>query len=468
MLARYLGGIAASLGAAGILSAQTPQPKPAIPVPAAPKAATPTAPPAAVKPAAPAVLPQTAPAAPGTAVAAPQTTASGLLTNGGCGPITCPVPCPEVCDPCPGGVCGPAGKYWFDAGYIYWTAKGQNLPALVTTAPLGNPRTQAGVLGQPGTSVLYGDGKYNNNWRSGFYLNAGLWLDACQKCGLEGNFFFLGNSNQGGTFGCPPGVTSPDIVSRPFTNALTGAGDTQLVCFPDILTGSVGVSNESRVIGGGVNFIKNLCCGPCGRFDLILGYQYFRLEDEVVIREDLTSLPGQTNVPTGTRFLVEDRFKTTNDFHGGNIGFKFERRFGKAYVGVRSSVALGVNRQTYDIGGSTTITTPGGTPQTFNGGLLAQPSNIGHYTKNSFAVMPQIGLKLGYQVGPRTRAYVGYDFMYLSNVARAGDQIDLRVNPTQIPRLNGNTPTGPALPAFEQKTTDFWMQGIRVGVEFRF
>jgi Putative beta barrel porin-7 (BBP7) len=291
-----------------------------------------------------------------------------------------------------------------------------------------------------------------------------MWFDECQTRGIQGNFFFLGDDSDGLTAG---GNGLP-VVSRPFTNGNTGLQDVELVSFPNVLSGTVTARANTSVIGGGPSFVRNLCCGPCGRLDLLLGYTYLGIEDEVTIRENLTSLPGQTNVAPGTRFLIEDRFRTTNDFHGALVGVQGERRFSNCYVGYNASIAFGVNRQVTTISGSTTIIPPDGTPTTLPGGLLTQRSNIGRYSRDEFAVLPQFGLRLGCQLTERLRAYVGYDVAYLSNVARAGDQIDLRVNPTQIPSLGSPAVTGPAVPAFPNRQTDFFMHGVRVGVELRF
>jgi hypothetical protein len=520
MLTRFLGGVAACVGAAGVLSAQqapvaTPTPTttsapqvrstklgrllfpdrtpvsttvvvtpPVRTLPAVTPAGTPVAvraepPKPAAKPAAPAtpaapkplatpVDKATPPATPAAkpAAAAPTTPHTNLLTDGGISGLTtpCPESCPTptnhlCCDPC-----GPPGRFWIDAGYWYGSTTGQRTPPLVTSAPAGTPRAVAGTIGGPGTRVLFPTGDLNDDGRSGFYLNAGLWLDQCNKCGIEGNFFFLGESRDRFTAGDPTGNS---IITRPFTNTATGLPDTELVSFPGILAGSVTVDSRSRFIGGGPNFVKNLCCSPCGRFDLLLGYTYLNLRDEINIVEDLTSLPGQTNVPAGTRFLVRDNFRTSNNFHGVNLGVSTERRYSHWYVGARAGVALGVNHQIIDIDGSTTITTPGGTAQTFPGGLLTQPSNIGRYERDEFAVMPWVGLKVGCQLTPRVRTYVGYDFMHLSNVVRAGEQIDLRVNPSQIPPRTGGV-TGPALPAFTPRETGVSLHAVRFGIEARY
>ena len=40
--------------------------------------------------------------------------------------------------------------------YLLWWSNGNPLPPLVTTSPAGTPRPSAGVLGQPGTEIVYG------------------------------------------------------------------------------------------------------------------------------------------------------------------------------------------------------------------------------------------------------------------------------------------------------------------------
>ncbi|MGG7379585.1 BBP7 family outer membrane beta-barrel protein, partial [Escherichia coli] len=69
-------------------------------------------------------------------------------------------------------------------------------------------------------------------------------------------------------------------------------------------------------------------------------------------------------------------------------------------------------------------TTPGGQTSAVVGGLLALPSNIGNFQRNRFGVVPQVGLKVGYNLTDNLRVYVGYDFLWWCNVVRPGDQID--------------------------------------------
>ena len=386
------------------------------------------------------------------AVVTPNAAAAGLSAcDLGCGPNA------DLCTDC-----GPPGRTWVNFRWLFWATSGQPLPVLATTSPVGTARSLAGTLGTPNTSTLYGGRRGNNDFRNGFRVNGGMWLNDSNTFGIEGDFFFLGQSRDQFA-GAGNGST---IISRPFTNAVTGLSDVELVSFPNVLAGRLIATAESSAIGGGVNAVHNLGCTEYGRFDLLYGYRYFGLTDSVRIREDLTALPGQSRVPPGFRYEISDRFKTRNNFNGGVIGLSAEKRFGQLFVGARASVALGANQQITEIGGTTLVIRPDGTRNAYTGGLLAQPTNIGRYEHTAFAVLPEVGLRVGMQVGDHARVYVGYNFMYLSNVVRAGDQIDLRVNPNLLPPRT--VTTGPALPAYTPNRTDFWMQGVTVGLELRF
>ena len=76
-------------------------------------------------------------------------------------------------------------------------------------------------------------------------------------------------------------------------------------------------------------------------------------------------------------------------------------------------------------------------------------------------------LKPGYGYGEQSfglELTMGYSFIYWSDVARAGDQIDFAINPTQIT----GTLTGPARPEFLFDTTGFMAQGLHFGLEYNF
>ena len=86
-------------------------------------------------------------------------------------------------------------------------------------------------------------------------------------------------------------------------------------------------------------------------------------------------------------------------------------------------------------------------------------------------MVPEVGVKAGYQLTSRLRASIGYDFLYLSRVVRPGSQVDLFVNDSVNP-VNGAfgvaplDPTASPRPLFQR--TDFWAQGLTFSLELSF
>jgi hypothetical protein len=193
------------------------------------------------------------------------------------------------------------------------------------------------------------------------------------------------------------------------------------------------------------------------------GYRFYKLRDSVKITEDLVSLdeelPGE--------FFITDSFATRNEFNGAEVGFVLDARKARWTAELMGRIAIGGNRQTVRINGQTIITGSEGDDGTYEGGLLALPTNIGTYNRSTFAVIPQLNANIGYNLTCRLRVIVGYTLVYWSSVVRAGDQIDLDVNETFIPRAF-DEPEGPPRPAFAWQNTDFWAHGLNVGLDYRF
>jgi hypothetical protein len=357
----------------------------------------------------------------------------------------------------------PPTHCWISGEYLLWWMKGSNVPPLVTTSPTGTPFSQAGVLGAPGTTVLFGDDKVRHNERSGGRFAIGWWWDECHDVGFETNFFFLG---QRGLHFLASSSGDP-ILARPFVDAVTGRETSELIAFPGRIAGTVRVELPTRVWGIDPNLRFNWCRGQCWSLDKIIGFRYLDLRENLDIAEFL-SVPGAAGQPPST-ILVNDGFGTRNQFYGGQVGLQYEVRKGRWYCDLLGKVALGGTHQQVTIDGSTTFI-PANSPAIVQpGGLLAQRTNIGHHSRNMFSVVPEIGLKLGYQLKPHFRIFVGYNFLYWNNVVRPGDQIDRMVNTSQLPSIFGpGQLVGPARPNFAFRQTDFWVHGISFGLEWRF
>lgn len=352
---------------------------------------------------------------------------------------------------------------WASVEYLMWYQDGMQTPELVASSPAD------GIL--PGATVLYGG---NNDILSdrlnGMRVRFGWWFVNNPKLGIEGEY--VGTANESETF--ERFSNGSELLTRPFYNVLTGREDAQLVAKQGVVSGSVRVDAESQFSGAAVRFRRMLCCSTgcgispltCGpvpaqsRIDATLGWRYFELDESLQVREALTPLPAN-----GDSFAILDEFRTRNQFNGAEVGVHWQGRRGYWSLDTLMRVGIGNTRQTVRINGSTAIT-EGGVTSNHTGGLLAQQTNIGTYQKDSFGMIPELGATLGYQLTQNLRFTVGYSLIYWGSVVRPGDQIDRNVNPNLLPPTVSNTTTHLS-PKFAFRETDYWIQGLSLGGEYR-
>jgi hypothetical protein len=364
-------------------------------------------------------------------------------------------------DPFPGVQTGPRPpRFQVRGEYLLWWIKTDNTPPLVTTSlPQDN-----GFLGAPSTRVLLGGTDLHDNPHSGARVTADYWFDDCHDLGLDLSGFVL--PRRSAHFEANSAFFP--LLARPFFNLNTNMEFAQIVTAPGVSTGNITVESSSELWGAEANLRCNLVCGCNFHADAFAGFRYLHLDEDLTIQENIQALPTAPEFP-GSRINVTDRFATTNQFYGGQVGVISEFNRGRWFLDLRGQVALGDTRQQINIAGSQTIVMPNGNVLTANAGALALASNSGRFTQDRFSVVPEVGINLGYQLTQRLRAYIGYDFLYWSSVVRPGEQIDRVIDVTQVPNFPvGAMPVGQNRPAVLFKTSDFWTQGINFGLEFRY
>ncbi len=382
----------------------------------------------------------------------------------------CTTSCGSACQPCLGG--------WLQAEYLMWWPRPMQVPALVTSSA----EASEGVLGAVGTETLVG-GQMLDQMYSGGRLRLGLWADACQTYAWEAEGFFIGEVTDSSTFS-GTGAAGSGVIARPFFNVLnstalpSGGEDAELVAFPGQLSGSVTVEATSQLYGVGLHglrtFGQSCSCRPAlfsrgsmptqSHFAGYAGWRYLRFAENLQINENLTSLLPS---PDNGQFLIEDRFETGNSFNGADIGVVWQGCQGPYSLDLFMRLALGSNRQNVSIAGSTSLRGSGGVGNNFEdatGGLLAQRTNIGEYSRDRFAMVPELGITLGCNLSPQWRATIGYTFLYWSSVVRPGDQIDRDVNPNLFPPETEPF-TGLERPVFAFVESDLWVNGLNLGLE---
>jgi hypothetical protein len=128
------------------------------------------------------------------------------------------------------------------------------------------------------------------------------------------------------------------------------------------------------------------------------------------------------------------------------VGLAAGARFGLLTIDSRGKLGLGQMHQVASVNGATESLSRTGVRTVFQGGLLALRSNIGRHQRDELAFLPEVGVNVGLQVTSRVKLYAGYSLLWVSTVARAGEQIDPVVNVTQFPILSraGRFGAGPA------------------------
>jgi len=345
-------------------------------------------------------------------------------------------------------------RFWFNAEYLMWWTQGQSLPVpVLSTGPLDDPTTRI---------LLGGSDPLHDELRHGARFTVGTFLDCEQRFGIEGSYFFLANrtdSRQAGSSGAP----GAPVTGFPFAT-IDPTGKTTESFFtlanPPRFSSNTTLEMSTRLQGAELNGLYRLGSGGRSSFALLAGFRYLDLREDMVLH---TLSPAIPPTPVDD-FNIVDHFQTRNQFYGGQLGLRYEVNQGRFFVNGTGKIALGGVQQLVNADGLFATTLPAGTTVTPGGFFVAQ-TNSGRHARDQFAWVPEVTINVGANLTDHVRASVGYNFLWINNVVRPGDQVDRVQNPTQF------APTGlvgPARPAVPFNDTSFWAQGFNFGLEFRY
>jgi hypothetical protein len=347
--------------------------------------------------------------------------------------------------------------FWVGAEALIWWTKNPPLPTPVVTTGPASQGFNAGGFGMPGTTSL--NEPLHFGAEGGVRISAGGWFDADHIWGMSGSFFILGDRSAGFNVLDRSG-TGNFIINEP----VSGVPFSTLVSAPGIETGGVNVDATSRLWGVDLNLLYNLYRGSGWTINLLGGYRYLQLEEWLSIDANSTLFTTTTytdnmgNVlavaPPGSTISVIDQFKTRNEFNGGQLGAEFQYQWGRVSFGGTAKVALGDTHEAVTINGVTNIFPVNSAPVSLSGGNFAT-TQIGRYTVDRFAVAPEAQLNVGYQITSWMRTSVGYNFLYLSSVARPGNQID-------------NSFDGVTHPNVPMTSSTYWSQGLHLSLQLTY
>jgi Putative beta barrel porin-7 (BBP7) len=289
----------------------------------------------------------------------------------------------------------PGYPFYGNVDYImWWTEKDRPIPPL--------------ILGPAGNTSVPQQNDFGPLFRNGLRGDLGMWLNSQQTVGLEIGGFWVDDRSP------TSGFQAGDLSGRSqFHNELCGA-EAQL---------------RAEVYRG-----------TWAHFDVLGGFRFLSLDEALGIEER----------DAAADVVASDGYDTHNRFYGGQLGGEMFLHYDKYFVDIWGKAALGVNDQTFDVTGTTVAN-----GQTTPGGILASPAITGHHHRDEFAVVPEVGINVGYECSQHLRFTAGYTFLDLTNAARPGAQIDALVRAAQSS-------------VFPFQSSNFWVQGLNLGVEFRF
>jgi hypothetical protein len=354
--------------------------------------------------------------------------------------------------------------------------------------------------------VLAGNKDIPYGTLSGFRVTGGFYADCDRRYGFEATGWVIAEKSV--TTDIQSSPTGIPTLARPFIDSTNvRAATSQVIANPNFGSGRVVVDNTTQVYSVEANGLVNLYrSGPdCGKkcawsLDFLAGYRYLELQEALSVESNTTlNLPATTTpvfaigpfgilTQVGTTvtpgslpvagitarppalITVRDDFRVTNRFNGGQVGLRAEARHGMFTFAATGKLALGNMHQRLEINGTTGVIDPsrnqiGGAL----GGLLANASNIGRYNHDEFAVIPEVNLNLGLNVTRGLTTFIGYNFLYIDNVARPASQINPIVNTATVPLSpNYGATNRPAVVNQLFNQDEYWLMGVNFGFMLRY
>ena len=237
---------------------------------------------------------------------------------------------------------------WGSAEYLLWWFKTGRVPPLVTAG--GN-----GVLGSPGTQLLFDNLPFDRDVRQGGRFSLGYRFDTDPAIGIQADYFFVPARQRDAVFSS--GGTP--LLAQPFFNITTGRPDATLIAAPGIAAGSAMIGGRTSFWGAEANLTAECVAASRLHLKALGGFRFLRLGDELTSGEQFHVAPGVDGFG-GNTVQLQDQFHTDNNFYGGQVGLEAGLGIDRLAVHFRGKLALGSMQQDADVNGSTLVVRPNG------------------------------------------------------------------------------------------------------------
>jgi len=201
-------------------------------------------------------------------------------------------------------------------------------------------------------------------------------------------------------------------------------------------------------------------------------------DQSTLLQPNIATFGGGMNfLTTGDSIFSIDQFATRNQFVGGQLGLFGEVNLSRLFeeckvtglwLGVGGKLAVGDNHREVVVAGQSTVTSTVIPAQTFPIGVLSLPTNSGHFSTDGLSAILEADLKLGYDITRNLRVTAGYDYLNWSNVVRAPEIVPAQISSNQLPPDPFFGVPGQPVPPPRFRTSNIWVQGVSLGLEYRF
>jgi hypothetical protein len=303
----------------------------------------------------------------------------------------------------------------------------------------GGPQL-AGLPGEPMPADL-GSRTFEGAFRPGFRFDGGFWLNQPRTWGVEAGTLYLPQAGDQAVYGTagPWTLAFPVVrgIGQPWTaEPFAGRGQ----------PGLWSMNWSSLFVTTDIAFWREFYRGEHLRIAGTAGYRFARVSESLTSR--VVTIP-----PVSQPRSYLDEVETLNRFHGGQIGLTGSWREQKWAVDLSGEVAYGAVFARFDRRGASAI---GGATQP--GGFFVRPPQTGTFRETHAGLLPSLAAALSRQVTDHGKVFVGYTLHYLTEVRRPGEIL----GPAGDPGGAGIA----LLPAAGR--SDFWVQGINLGMEWEY
>lgn len=356
-------------------------------------------------------------------------------------------------------------RVWVQSEFLLWWTKGVPVTTPLLTAATSTTDPAAGSFASQNTAILLGAQTYGLGTRYGGRFTVGGFLDADSRLGAEASYLFIAPRSTTKVVGSDGNAINSPTLGLPYHDANTGLEAFAPLAVPGAQSGGAFLTLRNQLQGGELNFFTPLISRDNLRISGLIGGRYLYFQEGLDFG---FGVQGQAAAGFPGSFSSIDHFKADNHFFGGQLGLRGEYRTGNVFVNTVGKIAMGSMNRNADVSGGFAAITPATPDTTFasQAGFYALPTNIGHHTETGIAFVPEVTCTIGYYITQNIQATIGYTFLYIDNVARPGTLIDHVINTTQSPGFSGAAapPSGPPVPMFSFNRTDFWAQGVNLGL----